>query len=73
MQPSSRNTADTPVRSVRVGELWDRCAALAAGRRESMTTLVIRALSAEERLLRGQAMREIEAYRFPVGVFRRSA
>jgi hypothetical protein len=65
---TSNNRSDTPVRSVRIGDLWSRCAALAARRGERMTTLVIRALEAEEQRLGaaragGQADGEVERVR----------
>jgi hypothetical protein len=54
-RPGRPATGRDPVRSVRIGALWDRCVALAASRGESMTTFVERALSSEEKRLRRAA------------------
>jgi hypothetical protein len=51
-------TGRDPVHSVRIGALWDRCVELATGRGESMTTLVERALTSEEKRLRRAVERE---------------
>ena len=45
-------TGTTPKRYLRVGPLWDEAAALAVERKESMTTLVKRAIDREVRRLR---------------------
>lgn len=50
-------TGQTPVRTLRLGGVWDRCAELAAERGEKMTALVERALIAEERRLKRAAER----------------
>ena len=50
-RPGRPATGQTPVRTVRIGSVWDRCAELAAERGEKMTALVERALIAEERRL----------------------
>jgi hypothetical protein len=42
-------TGQTPKRYIRAGAIWDEAAALAKQRRETMTTLVIRAIEREVR------------------------
>jgi hypothetical protein len=58
-------TGRDPVRSVRIGALWDRCVELATGRGESMTTFVERALTAEEKRLLRAAERSADTFRNP--------
>jgi len=41
-------TGVTPKRNIRVGDVWDRCAELAAADSETMTTLVTRLLTRYE-------------------------
>lgn len=48
-------TGETPKRYLRVGQLWEEAATLAAQRGETMTALVIRALEREVRRLRRSA------------------
>lgn len=50
-RPGRPATGQTPVRTVRIGAVWDRCVELATGRGEKMTALVERALVAEEKRL----------------------
>lgn len=50
-RPGRPATGQTPVRTARLGDVWDRCAKLADARGEKMTALVERALLAEERRL----------------------
>ncbi len=43
-KPGRPATGQTPKRNIRVGDIWDRCANLAAEDGETMTTLVTRLL-----------------------------
>jgi hypothetical protein len=43
-RPGRPRTGVTPKRNIRVGQVWDDAAALAAARGETMTTVVERAL-----------------------------
>lgn len=53
-RPGRPATGQTPVRTVRIGNVWDRCMTLAQQRGEKMTALVERALIAEEKRLNRQ-------------------
>lgn len=63
MEPRKRpgrpvTTGKTPKRNLRVGELWDEAAAVAEGRGETMTALVIRAVERELERIRREARRD---------------
>jgi hypothetical protein len=48
-------TGQTPKRYIRAGAIWDEATALALARKETMTTLVLRAIEREVRRLRRTA------------------
>lgn len=45
-RPGRPATGQTPTRSVRVGDVWDRAREIAARRGETMTAVITRALEA---------------------------